>query len=66
MVEIILSQNQCLSINKTVPVIIFEELRYSLDERVIKIKDRSLVDEGQTNLLKIWYNGLWRSKRRRS
>lgn len=46
--------------------IIFEELRYSLDERVIKIRDRSLIDEGQSNLLKIWYNGLWIPKERRS
>ena len=39
--------------------IIFEELRYSLDERIIELKGCSLVEEGQSNLLKIWYNDLW-------
>jgi len=49
--------------------IIFEKLRYALDERVIKLKDHSLVEEGQPNLIKIWYNDLYeykRCRRRRS
>ena len=53
--------------------IIFEELRYSLDERAVKVlqnKRRQIFEfEGQPDLLKIWYNCLAEihpnSKRRR-
>jgi len=47
----------------------FEELRYSLDERVRNIKDRPVGAEGHPDWVRIWYNDLWefrKNHRRRS